>query len=42
MGIYILVFPGLFVGPMVSGNLHLFDTWVAAFATFSSTSVWPT
>jgi hypothetical protein len=33
-GIFILVFPGVLAGPMLSGNIHLVGISVAAIANF--------
>lgn len=33
-GMYILVLPGLFAGMIVSGNVHLGNTWVVALGNF--------
>ncbi len=33
-GVFVLVFPGIFAGPIVSGNIHVVNTSVASFANF--------
>lgn len=34
MGLFIFVIPGIFAGPIVSGNVHVVDAWVASLANF--------
>jgi hypothetical protein len=33
--VFVFMFPGIFISAIVSGNIHIFSTWVAAVANFA-------